>query len=539
MKRKWLLLPIIGLAGLLGISVLAKSGGGDKNAKKEPTAEVKKGSVAVQVIETGTLDAIKTVQVKSKVQGRLAKLFVEEGDRVVAGQLIAIIDPQETNLKVKQDRAQLRGAQKSVDRQAIEIAQRRITAQANYNQALHRLEQVRAEKVSQPKLTNSAILSAESQVRSLEQELQRLETSVQPNQRTSADTSLREAQSNLDLAKKDVARQEELFSKGFVAGREVDAAKNNVQVQQARLDSARASFDRLESQLKLDLQRQKEQLRQAQADLARARANTYQNQNKDEDYQSALNDVQKAKAALLDVQALIEGRAQSIASVDQLGASLSDSERQLRETEIRAPISGIVSKKAVQVGELVSALSGFSSGTTIVDIQDRSSMRVILNVNEIDTARLVTGMEAKIRIEAVPTKTYHGTISKIAPASNATGTSTTDTVVKYQVEVKMTDSDNQLRSGMSGRCTMDVSKHDNVLVLPQEFVGQEGDQAFVEIYDPKAKPGAKRTRKNVTLGLTTLSTAEIKSGLSAGEVVARPEYKGPDRKGAMQAGGDE
>src|SRR5437870_3640895 len=64
---------------------------------------VSRGDVVNQVVETGTVDAVKTVEVKSRVSGRLAKLLVDEGDHVTVGQLIAVIDPLETKLLVDQN----------------------------------------------------------------------------------------------------------------------------------------------------------------------------------------------------------------------------------------------------------------------------------------------------------------------------------------------------------------------------------------------------------------------------------------------------
>lgn len=544
-KRRW----IWGLVGVGALLAVMKVAGGGKPAEEKPeegtVSSPLKRDLSDSVVETGTLDAVKSVDVKSRVQGRLARLLVDAGDFVQEGQLIAVIDPQETLLKVKQDRAQVSGARSSAARQAIEIEKQRVTAQANYEQALARLTQVQNENQSQPQFTNSAITQAESQLKAAQQEYQRLVKTVQPNQRTSAETSLREVMSSLELAKKDLARQEDLLRQGFVAAREVDSARNNVQVAQARVDAAKATFERLESQLDLELQRSKEQVAQAEAEVKRVRANTIQLTIKNQDLVSARNEVAKAKAALLDVQALIKGRDQSLATVSQLEAGLSDSERQLRETEIRAPFSGIVTKRHVQVGELVSALSGFSAGTPIVTLQDRASMRVLLNVNEIDAAKLTTPMKAKIKVDALPNEQFEGSVFKIAPAAN-TNTTGADGAVKYQVDVRVTSTSPLLKTGMTAKCTIVVKSRPNVLALSQEFVGKDGEQYFVELYDAAvlaarkipSKESTPGKRKNIKVGLSTLSYVEILDGLTEKDKVMRPAYKGPNRKGFIESGSD-
>src|SRR4051812_44234672 len=58
---------------------------------------VDRGVVEVKVTETGTIEALKKVEIKSKVAGRVSRLLVDEGYFVKAGQLLAEIDPTEIN----------------------------------------------------------------------------------------------------------------------------------------------------------------------------------------------------------------------------------------------------------------------------------------------------------------------------------------------------------------------------------------------------------------------------------------------------------
>ena len=360
-----------------------------------------------------------------------------------------------------------------------------------------------------------------------------------PNRRASAKSALLQAQSNLEYVEKAAARQQELLKQGYVAAQDVDQAVSNVKVAKAKVDEAQVNSDKLESQIQLELQKQREAVAQATAELKRAKANTIQDDLKNQDYQAAKQDVAKARAALLEVESMAHQVNQNQAQIDQLQASLSDTERLLKETHIRAPFAGIITKKNVQVGDLVSELSSFSSGTPIFDLQDRRTMRVLLNINEIDAAKLKSGMTADIRVDAMPTHPYHGTVYTVAPAANASTAGSTDSAVKYQVDVRITDAGPELKSGLSARCTIAVDSRKNVLVLPQEYIGSQGDSSYVELYEPNAKPTDKPKQQNIKLGLTTLSKAEIVSGITEGTKVQRPAYKGPDRKGMMQAGPDD
>lgn len=542
--KKLLIALVVGLLVVCGIGgyFLRKTSDSKSDpSKRDSTATVVKGDVVVTVVETGTVDATKTVEVKSRVSGRLAKLLVDEGDHVIQGQLIAVIDPKETQLQVDQNAAQLRGATSAVDRQDIEIRQRRITAVAAYEQAKARVRQLRLESAAQPELTSNAIKEAQIALNVALEDRRLLIESTQPNERTNIDASLVEAKANYDQAKKEYDRQVGLREKGYVAGKAVENAETSLSVARARLKSAQDQEGRLESRLRSEKARADQQVQQARTALATAKANSIQVSTKREDLATAINEEAKARAALQDVDTLIKSKEQSQATVSQLSAVLSDAQRQLGETEVRAPIPGVVTKKMLQVGELASGLSGFSAGTSILRIEDRRSMRVLLNVNEIDVAKMAVGMEASIDVDAIPEKSFKGRIKRIAPASKDTGSATaaasTDAVVKYEVEIVVVDPNERLRSGMSAKCSVDVLRRTGVLTLPIEYIERVGRKTYVYLppADPKVK-GAKPEKREVTLGAQTGSKVEVLSGLKEGDKVQKPQYHGPARTGFMQAG---
>jgi HlyD family secretion protein len=508
------------------------------------TATVTRGLLNVEVVETGTIDANKTVDVKGRVTGRLAQIFVEEGQILKAGDLIALIDPKETRLMYDQNAAQLRGAQTAVDRGVIEIAQKKQSAQAGLHQSEIKRDQLKIESDIQPTLTQESIQEAQTALNTALDERKRLIDSIHPTERASTESALREAQANYENASKDYVRQSELEKKGFVSGKVVEAAQLTVDVAKTRLDSAKTSSERLEAQLSAEIAKADEAILQAKAEYNRALTNKSQDVLKKQDYLQAVDDYEKAKAAIQDIDISIKDREQSMATVDQLGSALKDAQRQLGETDIRAPMGGIVTKKALQVGELATGLSQFSSGSTIVKIEDRSSMRVRLDVNEIDVARMRVGMKARVDVDALPNHPFEGVVSKIAPASkdiqasdaSAPATaSTTDAVVKYQVEIKLASSDPLLRSGMSAKCVLDIVHDENVLKAPIDYVVHDGVQTYVLVAGKNPKAPEKRM---VTVGASSGSEIEIASGVKQGDVLVKPGFSGPARKGAMQFGDD-
>lgn len=524
------------------ILALAIVGCGKREA---PTTEtpytVTKGDVGITIIENGTVDAVTTVEAKPQVTGRIAKLYVDEGSVVKTGDLLAVIDPQQTQLQLDQNRAQLMGAQSQVNRSSIEIEQRRKTARAAVAQAEARVRQLELELESSPALLQAEITQAQANLDSAIQDRDRFVKNSQPTQLAASKASLDEAEQNMKNAQIEWDRQKELEAKGYVAIRAVQSAELAYQVAKARYSNAQIAYDRIDDGFRVELARADEAIKNSRAVLTRAKTNLYTLGTKRQDLKSARAELDRAKAGLADPALLAQGKIQSQASVMQLQSALKETQRLLRETEVRSPISGIVTKRLLQVGENATGLGQFGSGSTIVRIEDRTQMRVKLAVNEIDVARLAIGMKAKVTIDALPNKTLSGKISKISPAKQAVEGQTTlvgsDTVVKFEVEILLDNVDPGLKSGMSAKCEMPVADKKDVVFLPSEYAEKKGNDYFV--YFPIANPKdlkAKPEAKKIKVGLVTSSRLEILDGLKVGDKIIKPEYKGPPRKGFMQMG---
>lgn len=543
MKKAGLIVGGI-LVVVCGVGVYALRGAmGSKKPEPPKTATVTRGDLLVQVVETGTVDAVKAVEVKSRVAGRVDKLFVDEGSVVEAGQKIAIIDPQETQLRVEQDEAQLRGAESGVQRATIEIAQRKVTAKAAVERARLRVAQLEQELKVQPTLTRTSIESSQTTYNSAVQARDQLIGATQPNERTASLSSVREAEANHANAARELERRRGLLQKGYVAQREVDDAQLQLALAETRLQSARDRDSRLSAQQDLERKQAEERVLQARADLERAKANSVQDDVKRKEYEGALQSLREAESGLRDVQALEKTREQSRATVSQLKSVLRDSKRQLGETDIVSPLDGVVTKKLVQEGELVASLSSFSSGTPIVRVEDRTAMLVKLDINEIDVAKLKVGMKARVSVDALPGVDFDGRISKIAPASKTDAANPSSAVVKYEVEVRIEKADERLKSGMSAKCTMDAIRRDKVLTIPIEYLGQEGERYYVALAPEPETPGpaskGEPKRAYVKIGIQTPTSVEIVSGVAEGTKIYRPTFTGPKRKGAQFGPGDD
>lgn len=513
---------------------------GGQKPKAESALKVEKGDLKVEVVETGSLSAVRTVEVKSRVSGRVKTLYVDEGAVVASGQLIAEIDPRETQLQVDQNSAQVSGAEAGARAQAVQIAQRRITARNALGKAESNLRQLQLELKTQPRLTTASIQSAQSAYDQARQALSQLDNVTQPNARTATELALQDAQNSLATAKSESARLQRLLQQGYVSKRDTETAELQVQLAETKLRTARENLDRLAASQRLDHQQAEERVHQAKAQLDQAQANSIQDNVKREQYQRAIREVSDARAALRDVDALVAQRQQQLAQVSQLRSVLSDGQRQLGETRIVAPSAGVVTERPVQVGELVSSLNSFSAGTTIFKIEDRSQMVVKLNINEIDVAKLTDGMNAEVKIEAFPNEAFAGKVTKIAPSNVSATATSTDAVVKYEVEVTLSNVDKRMKSGMSAKCTMRVVDRKGVVRIPLSYLGKDETGSFVILKPKNPKdPKDKGTRVAVKTGAQSAAMVEITSGLNAGQEIVKPEFNGPKRKGMMSFGNDD
>lgn len=536
----FILLGVVALCGIGSFAMMRFNADRMKAMAKGDVkeAEVTEGDMEVKVVETGQIDAVKAVEVKSRVSGRVAQLLVEEGDVVEKGQLIAVIDPQETELRVEQDRAQLRGAQSAIERLDVEIVQRESLLRSALKQAEQRVAQAKGQLEAQPALTRTSIRSAEAALTSATKERERLVTSSHPTQRASIEANLREAKANLANAEAEHSRQKELLALGYTAGRNVENAQLQLELAKARLSTAEENLRRLDDQHRVELERADAAIAQAKAEVDRSKTNQFQDDVRQRDYQIALSDLDRAKAQLRDIEVLKKSRNQSVASADQIGSVLGDSLRQLGETEIRAPIAGVVTRKLVQEGELVASLSSFSSGTPIIRLEDRTAMMVKLNVNEIDVAKLTLGMPARVSVDAFADEEVAGTVRKIAPATlAATPGAGQAAVVKFEVEVWLDPNNLNLKSGMSAKCTMITDKRAKTLQVPAEYVSKDAEGQFVLLKPEKPTDEPKKVR--VKTGLTSGARVELVEGVKLGDKLVKPEFTGPARKGAMQFGGDD
>lgn len=558
MKHRWafgcLLLSVLVVSGVWwSIRLLTRA-----EAKPARYELVDRGLVEIKVTETGTIEPLKKVEVKSKVAGRIAKLHVQEGDRVQIGQLLAEVDPTEINSQVEQIRAQLDGAKARYEQAKRGVTYQEEQTQAairQYEQALRsaeaRLKVVQEEDRAQPGLTASEIAQAEANVRAAEESLQLLQEATHPQAVVQAQSSYEDARASAENAQRNLERQQRLLMRGFVSEQVVDAAKAELAAANARRDQAKKRLDLIAEQNRLEIASAESRVAEARAALNRARANRAIVTIKSQEVQAARAAVEQARAQLKAAQSGTQQDRMRRDDVRSAWASVVQLENQLREFEVRqqdtrllASMSGVITRRYIEEGELItSGVSTFSSGTPVLQIADLSRMLVKMSVNEVDVHKIRPGLPVEIRIDGARGVIFQGRVHTVAPAalgSGATGMSAQPgqggqggSVIRFAVEVLIDRPDPRLKPGMSAKCTIIIDRKSNVLRVPNGCVEGSGANAKVQVVTQTVKNGQKTdvfTPRSVTVGLQGDSHVEIVSGLKPGERVKPGEFTGPRRK---------
>ncbi|HXX64741.1 MAG TPA: efflux RND transporter periplasmic adaptor subunit, partial [Bacteroidota bacterium] len=188
------------------------------------------------------------------------------------------------------------------------------------------------------------------------------------------------------------------------------------------------------------------------------------------------------------------------------------------ESIVKAPIDGFVLKKSVEVGDPVTPLTSYQEGTVLMKMANMDRLLFKGTVDEIDVGRLKEGMEAEIKVGALPSDKITGTLSKISLKAEKKENATV-----FPIEISVPKSENSvLRAGYSANANVIIRHKDSVLVIPERVVTFRNDSAFVKV----AVGPAKEEDRVIKTGLSDAITIEVLEGLKEGdEVIEKPVKK--------------
>lgn len=190
------------------------------------------------------------------------------------------------------------------------------------------------------------------------------------------------------------------------------------------------------------------------------------------------------------------------AAVASARANVKAARREQSDTSIAAPISGIVTNRGVEVGDLL------APGTPVLQVVDISRLRIRVGLSGRQLARLDRQAEVAVRVDDVGDLSLRGTFASVAPMANPlTGL--------FDVEYHLEQAEPPVLAGMVGSVVLpQVGRIDRVLVPREALTRRDGELAVFEIVDGTAH------LRSVRVGAYGEDEVEIVSGLEAGAVVA-------------------
>jgi HlyD family secretion protein len=129
-RNRRIIYVVIGVVLVLGavIGVIAAARGGTK-IDPSKLAKVERGDLAKSVVATGKVEPITKVEIKSKASGIVKKLYVDAGDRVKKGQLLAELDKEEIEARVAQAKAQTEASEASLKGTQADLERAKVDAE--------------------------------------------------------------------------------------------------------------------------------------------------------------------------------------------------------------------------------------------------------------------------------------------------------------------------------------------------------------------------------------------------------------------------
>lgn len=391
----------------------------------ELTVSVEEKNVTLLLNASGKIVPVQNVNISPKNGGTVTQLYVEQGDRVTKGQIIARMD-------------------------SADIQARILQARANVAQRLAQLDQQKAGSRPQE------ISQAKARLAQVQAQLAEAVKGNRPQEIAASQAQVNAAKARVDLTKEQVRRYRNLYSTGAVEKERLDQLISEDNTAQANL---------LEAQKRLALLKsgsRPEEIARLEATVKEARA----------------------QLQLLESGSRPEEIAQAAAAVSAAQAELKTEQVNLDNTIIRAPFAGIITQKFANVGAFVTpttSASSSASATSSSIVALARGLEVLANVPEADIGKIQVGQEVDIFADAYPDQVFKGKVRLIAPEAVKE-----EGVTLFQVRVLINTGKSKLRSGLNVNLTF-LGDDVKALWVPTVTIVTEKAQTGVLVPDKNNK----------------------------------------------------
>ncbi|HEY2363743.1 MAG TPA: efflux RND transporter periplasmic adaptor subunit [Candidatus Angelobacter sp.] len=226
--------------------------------------------------------------------------------------------------------------------------------------------------------------------------------------------------------------------------------------------------------------------------------------------EAAQNRLQKADADVQLLQAKVKGRysspevARVEASAAEARAAYAAAQELLHHSNVTAPFAGTVYQLPVKPGGYV------NGGDLLVQVANLEKVRVRAFVDEPEIGRLAKGQKVEIKWDAIPGRTWDGSLTRVPTSVTMVGTRTVG-----EITSEIDNSDRKLLPNVNVNVSIISARHDNALTVSREAVHDvDGKRYVYKIEDEKI------LAQEVQTGLSSLTRVEVLKGIPEGAVIA-------------------
>ena len=500
---KWLILIaiVIFLAGA-GFIVRGKFFK-TQSQSKAVTYEVTRGELLITVTESGEVGAVKTKEIKSKVEGRTAIVsVVDEGifitdEDVKNGKILVELDSSDIEQKLTQQEVTFLTAESdyAVAKEALDIQKDENESKIRKGNMSIRFKRMDLCKYLGQKLGEKSIAATDSDTfdpNTIAEMIKDTNLGGQALQRVRelnnnlmlSNQELKQAQTNLGWTKK-------LLEKKYIS-------RNEFEADQLKTDRLTVSCDK--SKTEIELFNKYEFLKETQQLL--------------NDYKEAVCELGRIKALAGSKEAQAQSKMASKEARFLLQKDrLKKLKEQLEACTIKATTPGQVIYKARR-NEVIEVGTEVRERQKILEIPDISSMKIQIKIHENWIDKIELAQKADIEIIAFPDKALTGAVTKKSPLADKTHWWRNPDLKVYCTDVVIDGTNGFLKCGMTAKVTVLLEKKDDVLKVPlQAVINHEGDKVCFVDDGFGAEPVVVET------GLFNDDFVEIISGLKEGQKI--------------------
>ena len=503
--KKWIIIVIgaiaLGAIVFVGYSIFDRVQNRQTALAAFETIEAQTGSLITTISATGTVHPNQTADLTWKTTGSVGAVNVVVGDLIEAGDVLASLEQTSLPQNIILARADLVSAQRALDDL--------LNSQTQQAQALKAVEdsEQALEDAQNPELAQARALEA---IADAEKAVQDAERRVRYLQSSADQTDIDIAKAEVALAEQNLERAEDLYepyeNKPESNLRRAQLLSNLAKAQQ-QYDNAVRNLNAMQgtgSPIDITV---------AEANLATAQAQLLEAQREYERIKDGATpgDIALLEAQLADAEREYE-RLKDGPNQDDIAAAqarVDAAKAALSQAWIEAPFTGVVTLVYPKVGDQV------APSTPAFRLDDLSSMYVDLQVSEIDINQIRAGQQVTISFDAIPGEEYAGEVVEVG----LIGTSQQG-VVNFPVRIRLSETDSQIRSGMTSIVDIVIEQSAEALLVPNQAIRELSGIKVVYVLDETGRP----VPVEIILGVSSDTQSEVLAGqIQAGDsIVVNP-----------------